>query len=66
MDFEKLGMVVIILLAGFALFVAGTSGLSGNIANDVGFYANPVAGLAFLVVFVIAVFFVLRGLAPND
>lgn len=65
MDFEKLGLVVVIVLAGFTLFVAGTSGLSGNIANDLAFYTNPVAGLAFLVIFVMAVFLVLRSLTPE-
>lgn len=66
MELQRFGLAVIVILSGLALFVAGTSGLSGNIANDVGFYTNPVAGLAFLVVFVIAVFLVLRGLAPED
>jgi hypothetical protein len=66
MNLQRFGLAVIILLAGFALFVAGTSGLAGNIANDVGFYTNPVAGLVFLAVFVIAVFLVLRGLAPES
>lgn len=66
MNFERLGLAVIILLAGFALFVAGTSGLAGNITTDFGFYTTPVTGLVFLVVFVIAVFLVLRGLVPES
>jgi hypothetical protein len=65
MELEKLGLVVIIILAGFALFISGTSGLAGNIANDIGFYTNPVAGLVFLMIFVIAVFLVLRDLTPR-
>lgn len=65
MEIEKFGLVVVIILAGFALFIAGTSGLAGNITNDVGFYTNPIAGLAFLVIFVIAVFLVMRGLTPE-
>jgi hypothetical protein len=65
MEFEKLGLFVIIILSGVSLFVAGTSGLAGNIANDVGFYTSPIAGLAFLVIFVIAVFLVMRGLTPE-
>ena len=66
MDFQRLGLVVIILLAGFALFVAGTSGLAGNLTTDVGFYTTPVTGLIFLAVFIIAVFLVVRGLAPEE
>ncbi|MEE9323245.1 MAG: hypothetical protein V3U72_01745 [Candidatus Aenigmarchaeota archaeon] len=65
MELEKLGLVVIIILSGFALFIAGTSGLAGNITNDIGFYTNPVAGLVFLAVFVIAIFLVLRDLTPK-
>ncbi|NIN83395.1 MAG: hypothetical protein GTO45_01380 [Candidatus Aminicenantes bacterium] len=65
MDFEKLGLVVIIILAGFALFISGTSGLAGNITNDIVLYTNPVAGLAFLVIFVMAVLLVLRSLTPE-
>ena len=65
MELQKLGLVVVIVLAGFALFIAGTSGLAGNIASDVGFYTNPIAGLVFLTIFVIAVFLVMRGLTPE-
>ncbi len=64
MDFQRLGLVVVIVLAGFTLFIAGTSGLAGNIANDLAFYTNPIAGLAFLVIFVMAVLLVLRSLTP--
>ena len=66
MNLQRFGLIMIVLLAGLALFVAGTSGLAGNIANDVGFYTNPFAGLIFLVVFIIAVFLVLRDMAPRE
>jgi hypothetical protein len=65
MDFEKLGLFVIIVLACLALFVAGTSGLAGNLTNDLAFYTSPFAGIAFLVIFVMAVLLVLRSLTPE-
>ena len=65
MEVGKSAFVVLCILAVFALFVAGTADVTGNIVNDLGAYTNPAAGLTFLVVFVIAVLLVLRTLEPE-
>lgn len=66
MELGKSALVVVSVLAVFALVVAGTSNLTGNIANDVGMTTNPVMGLVSLVVFVVAVFLVLKVFVPEN
>ena len=66
MKIKKSEMLVIVLLVIFALLVAGTSELTGNISNDIGNYTNPLTGLLFLVVFLVSVFLVMRDIIPGS
>ena len=65
MELERSAIAVIAVLAAFAFFIAGTADLTGNFAGDVGAAANPVLGLAALMVFVIAIVLVLRVFVPE-
>ena len=66
MESERFGLLVTAVLAGLALFVAGTSDLAGNITRDAGSYSTPAAGFIFLLLFVAAVSLAIRNLAAGE
>lgn len=65
MDLEKASIAIVCTLALFAVFVIGTSSVSGNAIGDAGGMTSPVIGLAILVVFIVAAVLVLKTMIPE-
>lgn len=65
MDTERTAFLIIGLVVLIALFVVGTSTVTGNAIMDAGSATSPIMGAVILVAFIVAAFLVIRVLVPE-